>query len=117
MGAAHYYTHLTATTGRRGLRHGSRVRARTTRCRTGHDGIVQTRSGECVLFRVGEDKDAVHSEPESHGDRIFVNVGPGHEAGLQSLMAKWGMEYPRAWRVGLPFQGMDDVHCRDVGQI
>ncbi|KAJ5148702.1 hypothetical protein N7448_000280 [Penicillium atrosanguineum] len=83
----------------------------------GQHGIVQARSGECVFFRVGEDEGAVHSEPMSHGDRIFVNIVPGHEADLKCLMAKWGMEYPRAWCVGLPFQGFEERSWRDIGDL
>lgn len=82
-----------------------------------HFEIVQARQGECVFFRVGEDEGAVHSEPMSHGDRIFVNVVPGHEDDLRSLMVKWGMEYPRAWCVGLPFQADDGVQLRNVGEL
>jgi hypothetical protein len=92
------------------------VRARLA-AELGQHGIVQAQSGECVFFRVGEDEGAVHSEPSSHGDRIFVNVVPGHEVDLRSLMAKWGMEYPRAWCVGLPFQGVEEGHWRDVGGL
>ncbi|KAJ5737550.1 uncharacterized protein N7483_002675 [Penicillium malachiteum] len=66
--------------------------------------VIQAQMGECVFLRVGQDEGAVHSEPPSHGDRIFVNVVPGTEADLKSLMARWGMEYPRAWCVGLPVQ-------------
>ncbi|KAJ5573580.1 uncharacterized protein N7459_008007 [Penicillium hispanicum] len=83
----------------------------------GRHGTVQARAGECVFFRVGEDEGAVHSEPMSHGDRIFVNVVPGHEADLKSLMARWGMEYPRAWCVGLPFQGAEETCWRNVGEL
>ncbi|QQK43133.1 O-methyltransferase, family 3 [Penicillium digitatum] len=72
------------------------VRARLAVELSGH-GIVQASAGECVFFRVGEKEGAVHSEPRSHGDRVFVNVVPGHEADLRALMMKWGMEYPRAW--------------------
>lgn len=79
------------------------VRARLAVALSPH-GIVQARNGECVFFRVGEKEGAVHSEPSSHGDRIFVNIVPGTDADLRNLMAKWGMEYPRAWSVGLPFQ-------------
>lgn len=78
--------------------------------------IVQAGTGECVFFRVGEDSGAVHSEPVSHGDRIFVNVVPGEEGDLRRLMGKWGMEYPRAWCVGLPFLG-EEVRMRDVGDL
>ncbi|KAJ5099861.1 hypothetical protein N7532_006862 [Penicillium argentinense] len=80
-------------------------------------GVVQAQSGECVFFRVGEEKGAVHSEPRSHGDRIFVNVVPGDEGDLKCLMAKWGMEYPRAWCVGLPFQMAEEVLWRNVGEV
>ncbi|KAJ6007629.1 hypothetical protein N7540_011605 [Penicillium herquei] len=71
-------------------------------------GFIQAQMGECVFLRVGEEEGAVHSEPSSHGDRIFVNVVPGTEADLKSLMARWGMEYPRAWCVGLPAQVPDE---------
>ncbi|KAJ5836480.1 hypothetical protein N7447_002506 [Penicillium robsamsonii] len=82
----------------------------------GGHGIVQASVGECVFFRVGEDDGAVHSEPRSHGDRVFVNVVPGHEADLKALMGKWGMEYPRAWCVGLPLVIGEGEEClRDVG--
>lgn len=80
-------------------------------------GIVQARHGECVFFRVGEEEGAVHSEPSSHGDRIFVNIVPGTEADLRNLMAKWGMEYPRAWSVGLPLRVWDEVSGRHVGGL
>jgi hypothetical protein len=78
-------------------------------------GVVQAQPGEYVFFRVGDEVGAVHSEPMSNGDRIFVNVVPGNEADLKSLMAKWGMEYPRAWCVGLPFQMAGEVHWRNIG--
>ncbi|KXG50065.1 uncharacterized protein PGRI_060320 [Penicillium griseofulvum] len=82
----------------------------------GGHGVVQASAGECVFFRVGEDEGAVHSEPRSHGDRVFVNVVPGHEADLRALMAKWGMEYPRAWCVGLPLVIGEGEEClRDIG--
>ncbi|CAI7626361.1 unnamed protein product [Penicillium glandicola] len=91
------------------------VRARLAVELGGH-GIVQASAGECVFFRVGEDEGAVHSEPRSHGDRVFVNVVPGHEADLSALMAKWGMEYPRAWCVGLPLVVGEGEEClRDIG--
>lgn len=83
----------------------------------GHHSIVQAHPGECVFFRVGEEDGAVHSEPRSRGDRVFVNVVPGHEADLMSLMAKWGMEYPRAWCVGLPFQVAEEAQLRNVGEM
>ncbi|RYP91208.1 hypothetical protein DL770_002685 [Monosporascus sp. CRB-9-2] len=61
-------------------------------------GTVQAAPGECSFFRIGPDKGAVHSEPSMNGgDRIFVNVVPGKKAELGNLMAKWGMEFPRAW--------------------
>ncbi|KAJ5552639.1 hypothetical protein N7494_002017 [Penicillium frequentans] len=76
--------------------------------------VVQAQPGEYVFFRVGDEVGAVHSEPMSNGNRIFVNVVPGNEADLKSLMAKWGMEYPRAWCVGLPFQTTGEVHWRNI---
>ncbi|KAJ5752119.1 hypothetical protein N7520_009036 [Penicillium odoratum] len=81
----------------------------------GDHEVVQVQSGDYVFFRVGRDTGAVHSEPMSNGDRIFVNVVPGDEGDLKSLLARWGMEYPRAWCVGLPFQ-MAGVHW-SVGGI
>lgn len=78
--------------------------------------IVQACQGECVFFRVGEDEGAVHSEPVSHGDRIFVNLVPGAEGDLRRLMGKWGMEYPRAWCVGLPLQ-VDEVDLREMRNV
>jgi len=95
--------------------------AETIRTRLATDlkphGIVQARMGECVFFRVGEKEGAVHTEPRSHGDRIFVNVVPGSEVDLKCLMAKWGMEFPRAWCVGLPFQLEEDIVYRNVGEV
>lgn len=95
--------------------------AETVRARLATDlkphRIVQAQKGECVFFRIGEDEGAVHSEPRSHGDRIFVNVVPGDEMDLRCLMAKWGMEFPRAWCVGLPLQIEDEMICRNVGDV
>lgn len=85
--------------------------------RDGGGDVVQARRGECAFFRVGEEDGAVHSEPMSHGDRIFVNVVPGCEGDLRGLMGKWGMEYPRAWCVGLPFQGVEGGCWRNVGEV
>ncbi|KAJ5104779.1 hypothetical protein NUU61_002126 [Penicillium alfredii] len=90
------------------------VRARLA-AELGQQSIVQAQPGQCVFFRVGEDEGAVHSEPRSHGDRIFVNVVPGHEGDLRAQMARWGMEFPRAWCVDLPMQLDGGVHLRDVG--
>lgn len=94
--------------------------AETVRTRLATDlkphGVVQAQSGECAFFRVGEEEGAVHSEPRSHGDRIFVNIVPGEECDLKCLMAKWGMEYPRAWCVGLPLMA-DEMLCRNVGEV
>lgn len=67
-------------------------------------GYVQAGPGECTFFRVGDDEGAVHSEPPSHGDRIFVNVVPGREEELKEIMKKWGMQFPRAWCLDLPLQ-------------
>ncbi|KAJ8132305.1 hypothetical protein O1611_g1318 [Lasiodiplodia mahajangana] len=61
-------------------------------------GTVQATFGECAFFRIGQERGAVHSEPSmSSGDRIFVNVVPGKKDELESLMAKWGMSFPRSW--------------------
>jgi hypothetical protein len=56
-------------------------------------------SNEVVVFRIG-DHGAVHSEPKSTGDRVFVNVVPGTEGEVRGLMERWGMaEWPRGWSV------------------
>ncbi|OTA98797.1 hypothetical protein M426DRAFT_69103 [Hypoxylon sp. CI-4A] len=61
-------------------------------------GLVQARPGECSVFRIGQERGAVHSEPSmSHGDRIFVNVVPGKRDELAGLVSKWGMNFPRSW--------------------
>ncbi|KAI1388574.1 uncharacterized protein F4822DRAFT_250447 [Hypoxylon trugodes] len=61
-------------------------------------GLVQAAPGECSVFRIGQERGAVHSEPcMSSGDRIFVNVVPGRKDELAGLMAKWGMGFPRSW--------------------
>ena len=70
-----------------------------------------------MFFRVGEKEGAVHSEPRSHGDRIFVNVVPGKEVDLKCLMTKWGIEFPRAWCVGLPFYLEEGSIYRNVGEV
>lgn len=58
--------------------------------------------GEIAFFRLGDSEGAVHSEPKCDVDRVFVNVVPGSEQQLRTLMERWGMEFPRAWCVGLP---------------
>ena len=63
--------------------------------------VVQAAPGECAFFRVGDANGAVHSEPESQTDRIFVNVVPGQEEVLRRLAGRWGMEFPRAWSMGV----------------
>ncbi|KAF4999908.1 hypothetical protein FGRMN_2146 [Fusarium graminum] len=66
-------------------------------------GTVAAAAGECSVFQLGSDHGAMHSEPclscEASG-RIFVNVIPGTEDELETLMVKWGMEFPRQWWVG-----------------
>ncbi|AEO59762.1 hypothetical protein MYCTH_2308282 [Thermothelomyces thermophilus ATCC 42464] len=66
--------------------------------------VAQTASGgaEIAFFRLGEEEGAVHSEPPIDRDRVFVNVVPGTEADLRALMARWGMEFPRSWTLGVP---------------
>lgn len=72
-----------------------------------HERVVQTAPGECSFFRLGLENGAVHSEPESHGDRIFVNVVPGNEMELRQVTRRWGMHFPRSWSIGVPvsYQG------------
>jgi hypothetical protein len=65
--------------------------------------VVQASATECCFFRIGEERGAVHSEPPQNCDRVFINIVPGTEAELSDLMAKWGMEFPRAWSFGVPF--------------
>ena len=64
--------------------------------------ISSPRPGELAFFRLGDSEGAVHSEPKCDVDRIFVNVVPGTEGELRSLMGRWGMEFPRAWCFGVP---------------
>ncbi|KAK2763090.1 hypothetical protein FQN54_009724 [Arachnomyces sp. PD_36] len=91
-----------------------KVREQLAEALKSHD-IVQANIGECTYFQTGDEEGAVHSEPESHGDRIFVNLVPGKEGELIGLTEKWGLEYPRAWCVGVPI--MWDEEClRDVGK-
>jgi hypothetical protein len=79
------------------------VRSRLTEAFQKHR-VVQAGDGECCFFRIGPHQGAVHSEPVHSSDRIFVNIVPGTEAELSGVMAKWGMEFPRAWSFGIPFQ-------------
>lgn len=89
-----------------------KVRGQLAEALKDHD-IVQAKFGECTYFQTGEEAGAVHSEPESHGDRIFVNIVPGKETELESLTRKWGLEYPRAWCMGLPLM-WEEERLRDV---
>jgi hypothetical protein len=57
---------------------------------------------EVAFFRLGSRHGAVHSEPTCDVDRIFVNVVPGSDEELKGLLAKWGLEWPRAWCFGVP---------------
>jgi hypothetical protein len=68
--------------------------------------------GEIAFFRLGDSEGAVHSEPKCDVDRIFVNVVPGSEEQLRRLMERWGMEFPRAWCVGLPGSVVLDEEVR-----
>ena len=91
-----------------------RVRERLAEALKDHD-TIQPKPGECTYFQTGEDGGAVHSEPESHEDRIFVNIIPGKERELMALTGKWGLEYPRAWCVGVPLMWEEEA-LRDVPQ-
>ena len=64
--------------------------------------VVQAKYREVVFFRIGDEEGAVHSEPPCSVDRVFVNVVPGTEEDLRKLMKRYGMEFPRAWSLGLP---------------
>ena len=46
--------------------------------------IAQPSIGEMAFFRVGNVNAAVHSEPKSVGDRIFVSILPGTETELRT---------------------------------
>jgi len=70
------------------------------------DRMVQAAAGECAFFRVGDESGAMHSEPPSHGDRVFVNVVPGTEVELRGLARRWGMEFPRSWSIGVPLNAI-----------
>ncbi|KAH8732028.1 hypothetical protein GQ44DRAFT_822150 [Phaeosphaeriaceae sp. PMI808] len=63
---------------------------------------------DLAFLRLGSSEGAVHSEPRCDVDRVFVNIVPGTEEGLRRLLARWGMEYPRAWCFGVPvaFEGV-----------
>lgn len=67
-------------------------------------GAARAAAGQCVFFRIGPDRGAVHSEPPmgaapaaAPGGRVFVNVVPGRRDELAALTRRWGMEFPRAW--------------------
>lgn len=64
--------------------------------------VAQPATGEAVFFRVGGKEGAVHSEPRIDCDRVFVNLVPGTEEDLGSLMGRWGLEFPRSWSFGVP---------------
>jgi hypothetical protein len=67
----------------------------------GH-AIASPESGELAFFRLGDEEGAVHSEPKCDVDRIFINVVPGTTEELGGLMKRWGMQFPRAWCLGVP---------------
>ena len=64
--------------------------------------VVQAAAGECAFLKVGDENGAMHSEPPSHTDRVFVNVVPGTELELRRLASRWGMSFPRSWSIGVP---------------
>lgn len=77
-------------------------------------GATRAAAGQCVFFRIGPDRGAVHSEPPmgvapAAGGRVFVNVVPGRRDELAALTRRWGMEFPRAWwtapRLGRTYDG------------
>jgi hypothetical protein len=67
-----------------------------------HEKTESPAYGEVAFFRLGNEEGAVHSEPPTHEDRIFVNIVPGSEEELTELMGRWGMKFPRAWSFGVP---------------
>lgn len=62
---------------------------------------VQAQNGECAFMRLGDESGAMHSEPHTTCDRIFVNVIPGNRDELEALSATWGIEFPRSWSIGV----------------
>jgi hypothetical protein len=57
---------------------------------------VQPSCGEYARFRVGSGAAAVHSEPDSRGDRVFVSVLPGTEGELREMAGTWGCTWDDA---------------------
>jgi hypothetical protein len=47
------------------------------------------KDGEGIIFVVGSDRAAVHSEPAIHSERIFVSVVPGTKAQIEELRTRW----------------------------
>ena len=80
--------------------------------------VVQAGYGEVAVFRIGGEEGAVHSEPPCGVDRVFVNVVPGTEEGLRTLMGRYGMEFPRAWSLGVPVRPdcLEGLQLEDVGE-
>jgi hypothetical protein len=60
-----------------------------------HLPIASPGPGEYAVFRVGSPPPnaAVHSEPPTHEDRIFISVLPGTEAQVRELAQRWGDEF------------------------
>ena len=61
-------------------------------------GWVGKSANECVPFIVGKGNSAVHSEPDSRSDRIFVSVLPGRQYEVRDLAERWGCPWGHALR-------------------
>lgn len=51
--------------------------------------IVSGAFGQGVVFAVGCDNAAVHSEPPIHEERLFLSIVPGSSAQIQELQQRW----------------------------
>lgn len=76
------------------------VRAKLGTLLSSHEEVVPPPHAVAV-FKTGHKHGAVHSEPRCNVDRVFVNVVPGTEEELKTLMGRWGMGWPRAWCLGV----------------
>lgn len=56
--------------------------------------IESPKSGEVALFRVGDEKGAVHSEPNIKTDRLFISILPGSYEEIDELYNNWHPKEP-----------------------
>jgi hypothetical protein len=76
--------------------------------------IEKAQEGQVVFIRTGDLEGAMHSVPHISEDRVFVNIIPGTESELRRLTKKYGMEYPRAWNLGVPVRPSWDPIKKDI---